>query len=295
MLSPPVVSVVMAMRNAEASIAMTLQSLLDQSFTDWELLLLDDGSSDGSLAMARRFDDPRILIRADGRRLGLAARLNQAVTAARGRYIARMDADDVAYPERFAKQVEFLDQHPEVNLLGAAVVVFSEDGNLIGALPVRTSHREIAAHPWAGFYLPHPTWMGRREWFVAHAYDPRSSKSQDYDLLLRSHAGSCFACLPEVLLGYRQEHLSLGKILASRIQTSRSILRHGWNRKIFHPIVPALAGQAAKFAMDVLAISSGLDYRLLRHRALAVSPDVRAQWSSVWQQLKSEVDAKCAA
>jgi len=291
----PAVSVAMAMRNAESTIALTLQSLLDQSLPDWELLLIDDGSSDSSLAIARRFDDPRILIRADGRRLGLAARLNEAVAASRGPYIARMDADDVAYPERFARQVGFLDRHPEVDLLGTAAIVFGDDGKVIGALPFRASHREIAARPWAGFYLVHPTWMGRREWFNAHAYDPRSIKSQDYDLLLRSHATSRFACLPEILLGYRQERLSLGKILASRIQTSRSVLRYGWNNKVFHRVVPALAGQAAKFAIDVLAVSSGLGYRMLRHRALAVAPDTRAEWLKVWQRLNREVDEKCAA
>ncbi len=285
----PVVSVAMAMRNAEATIALTLQSLLDQSFSDWELLLLDDGSSDASLAVARRFDDPRIAIRADGRCLGLAARLNQAVAAARGRYIARMDADDVAYPERFARQVMFLDRHPEVDLLGTAAIVFGDDGKIIGALPFRASHREIVARPWAGFYLAHPTWMGRREWFGAHAYDPRAIKSQDYDLLLRSHEASCFACLPEILLGYRQERLSLGKILASRVQTSRSALRYGWSRRLFHKMIPALVGQAGKFAMDVLAVSSGLDYRVLRHRALTVAPDSRAEWLNIWQRLNREV------
>ncbi|MFA7268813.1 MAG: glycosyltransferase [Sterolibacterium sp.] len=291
---PPVVSVAMAMRNAAATIALTLQSLIDQSFADWELLLLDDGSSDDSVATARRFGDPRILVRADGRRLGLATRLNEAVAAARGRYIARMDADDVAYPERFARQVAFLEGHPEVDLLGAGAIVFDEAGLAIGKLPLRTEHREIAARPWNGFYLAHPTWMGRSGWFREYVYDTRMPKAQDYDLLLRSHAGSRFACLPEMLLGYRQERLSLAKILDTRLQLVQAVLRHGRRHgRYARPLIAAVQ-QAVKFGVDVLAISTGLDYRMLRHRALPVAPEQREEWRQIWQRLNRECAERCA-
>lgn len=297
MPAPPLVSVAMAMRNAAASIALALQSLIDQSFADWELVLLDDGSNDASVAVARHFADPRILIRADGRSLGLAARLNEAVAAARGRYIARMDADDVAYPERFVRQVAFLEQHPEVDLLGTGAIIFDHAGQVIGQLPLRTSHREIAGRPWQGFYLAHPTWMGRSGWFRQFPYDTRLSKAQDYDLLLRSHTASCFAGLPELLLGYRQESLSLGKILATRMQLAQAALRHGKTCGLRQRAQPLLAAaqQVAKFGVDALAIATGLHYRMLHHRALPVTSGQREEWLQLWQRLERESSERCAA
>ena len=295
MPAPPLVSVAMAMRNAAGSIAVALQSLIDQSFADWELVLLDDGSSDNSVAVARHFADPRILIRADGRCLGLAARLNEAVAAARGRYIARMDADDVAYPERFAKQVAFLEQHPEVDLLGTGAIIFDHAGQVIGQLPLRTHHREIAGRPWQGFYLAHPTWMGRSGWFRQFPYDTRLSKAQDYDILLRGHATSCFAGLPQLLLGYRQETLSPGKILATRMQLAQAALRYGKTCGHYARPLLAAAQQAAKFGVDALAIATGLDYRMLRHRALPVASRQREEWLQLWQKLNRESSQRCAA
>lgn len=284
----------MAMRNAAGSIALSLQSLIDQRMTDWELILLDDGSSDASVAIARHYNDPRILIRGDGRCLGLATRLNEAVAMARGKYIARMDADDVAYPERFARQVAYLEQHAEVDLLGTGAIIFDHAGEVIGRLPVRVKHQEITARPWQVFHLAHPTWMGRSEWFRQHPYDIRLSKAQDYDLLLRSHAVSCFASLPELLLGYRQERLSLRKSLATRMQVAQAALRYGNTRAEYARPLFAAAQQTALFGLDVLAIASGLHYRMLRHRALPVEPEQQAQWRQLWQQLDRESKQRCA-
>ena len=288
-------SIVMAMRNAEATIAQTLESLLGQSFTDWELILLDDGSQDASVALARGYADARIQIFADHRSRGLAARLNEAVALSRGALIARMDADDIAYPERLARQVAYLDAHPEVDLLGTGAIVFDNAGEVVGALPMVTEHQAITARPWAGFYLPHPTWMGRRYWFVKYGYDERALKSQDYELLLRSHRTSRFACLPEILLGYRQDVLSLRKIFDSRIQTVRAIARQAVRQKEYAWMVRGVAGQCLKFAVDAVAISTGLNYRLLRHRALAVSVADCAAWRQVWQDIQRKVDRQCAA
>jgi glycosyltransferase involved in cell wall biosynthesis len=90
---------------------MSIRSLLNQSYGDFELLLCDDGSDDQGLAIAHSFNDPRVICWSDGRRLGLAARLNECIDRARGLYLARMDADDIAYPDRLAQQMAFLVDH----------------------------------------------------------------------------------------------------------------------------------------------------------------------------------------
>lgn len=223
--SPPLVSIGMSVRNSESTLKPALRSILQQTYTNWELLLLDDGSRDETVSIARRYEDPRIRLIADGRGLGLAARLNQAVGLARGAYFARMDGDDISYPERLERQVGMLELHREVNLLGCGAIVFDSRGEAVGRLPSRLDHEEICARPWAGFYLAHPTWMGRIEWFRKNPYRKDALRAQDQDLLLRTYRQSRFAALSDVLLGYRQETLSLSRILRGRYHFSRALLR----------------------------------------------------------------------
>src|SRR5690606_15090213 len=128
----PLVTVAMAMRDAARTLPAALASLLHQDYENWELVLIDDGSRDDSVKVAGRFADPRIRLLADGRRRGLGARLNEAVDAARGELIARMDADDISYASRFSRQVAFLQAHPEVDVVAAAMVVFAGTGEPVG-------------------------------------------------------------------------------------------------------------------------------------------------------------------
>src|ERR1700684_408305 len=104
----PVITIAMPFYNSAATLELAIRSLLNQSYGDFELLLCDDGSDDQGLAIARSFEDPRLICWSDGRRLRLAARLNECIDRARGRYLARMDADDIAYPDRLERQMAFL-------------------------------------------------------------------------------------------------------------------------------------------------------------------------------------------
>ena len=217
----------------------------------------------------------------DGQRRGLAARLNQAVERARGEFIARMDADDVCYPERFSRQLELLQAHPEIDLVATAAVVFAGNGVPVGLFHVHTSHQEICARPWAGFYLPHPTWMGRAAWFRAHSYDPGSIKSQDQALLLHAYPSSRFAAIAEPLLGYRQDAIDLRKVLTSRYYFSRALLQSGRHA------LRGLLGQAAKATFDTVAITTGLERKLLRHRARPLSPAQVERWNAVWRSVSA--------
>ena len=272
----------MAMRNAERTLPAALASLAGQTYRNWELILLDDGSTDGSVAAARRPADSRVTLRADGMHRGLATRLNEAIDLARGKYLARMDADDVCYPERFERQVAFLETHPEVDLLGTGAMVFAGEGAPLGLFPARARHDEICARPWAGFYLAHPTWMGRLEWFRRHRYDPTVTKAQDQDLLLRAWDSSRYAALVEPLLGYRQEALSLGKVLAGRYFFCRALVRKA--RATGAPLfaLRGLAGQGGKALVDTIAVATGLSRRILRHRAQAFPDREAARWREVW-------------
>ena len=119
----PEVSVLLPVRDGARTLALAMLSVLEQSFGDFELLVLDDGSVDASSDIALRFGDPRVRLLRDGMKQGLAARLNQGIDAAAGRYIARMDADDLCFPERFARQVERLNADSSLDLVACRTLI----------------------------------------------------------------------------------------------------------------------------------------------------------------------------
>src|SRR5579863_443086 len=212
----PVVSVIMSMRNGASTVDAAVRSIVMQTLQDWELIVIDDGSSDRSSAIVEGFGDDRIRLVREAQSAGLAARLNQAVALARGEFIARMDADDICFPERLSRQVARLRENPQLDLIGCDALVFTSRGELIGEMPAGLDHRAIAARPFAGFPLPHPTWCGRSDWFRNNPYDAKLRYAEDQDLLLRSFRHSRLGGLDQILLGYRQDQLALRKVITGR-------------------------------------------------------------------------------
>jgi glycosyltransferase involved in cell wall biosynthesis len=284
----PTVTVMMPVRNAAATVAAAVGSIRWQTFEDWELLLMDDGSTDATVGTVSDLADPRIRILSDGSWRGLGARLNQAIAVARGRYLARMDADDIAFPERLARQLAFMEAHRDVDLAGARAIVFRGDGEAIGLLPFRERHGEICARPWNNFPLPHPTWFGRAEWFRRYKYRvPEVLRAEDQDLLLRAYRTSRYACLPEVLLGYRQGSYSLAKTLLARRQLTLAQIRVlGRDGNVAQALLAGLAG-TAKVAVDVLAAIPGFDGLFFSRMSGAIPLDLEARWSDTWARINT--------
>lgn len=278
----PIVSIGMSVFNCESTLGQTIQSILQQTYNNWELILIDDGSQDKTVAVANRYQDRRIRIIVDGKNKRLAARLNQAVRESRGKYFARMDADDIAYPSRLKAQVQFLEDHPEIDLVGSRVMIFSGKGRITGTYPFKKNHAEICSRPWAGFYLPHPTWMGNTVWFRQNPYNISTPKAQDQELLLRTYEHSRFACLPEILLGYRKSELSLRTLLTGRYYYSRMLIQKAVNEKQYFFAFGVLE-QMVKFMVETFAITTGLNYRILQHRAVSVSRRESEIWEKVWK------------
>lgn len=272
----------MPVHNAQATVAAAIRSILGQTWRDWELLIIDDGSTDATAETVADFKDSRLRFVAGGCNLGLAARLNQAISMAQGSFFARMDADDIAYPLRLEAQVKFLQQHPSCDLVGCGAVFFDDSGRLVGRFPLRRTHAEICSNPWRGFYLPHPTWMGRREWFARNRYAEDYRKTQDQDLLLRTFDTSRFACLDEVLLGYRQERRTLSKLLRGRGYYSRSVMREALRRRAWMGGIAGIAGQAARSVVDLVTVPLGLDGLVRGEDGAVVSTVEQEAWLAVW-------------
>ena len=283
--SVSLVSIGMPVYNCAATLDTAVRSILNQTFSKWELLLVDDGSTDETPCAARAYRDPRIRVFADGLHQGLVARLNQAIGLSCGKYFARMDGDDVSYPERLALQVRYLEEHAEIDLLGGRMLVFGRGGQVLGAQENRTTHEDICRRPWAGLRLAHPTWIGRMEWFRKHLYSLKAVRCEDQDLLLRVYENSRFAALSEIVVGYREE-LSLRKNVAGRRSFVRSVVREAIPKRQYAIAAGVIVEQILKGLVECVAIGTGLRYRILRNRALPVDEAAMRRWMEVWEEVQ---------
>jgi glycosyltransferase involved in cell wall biosynthesis len=285
----PLVSIGMPVFNCENTLNIAVQSILNQTYSNWELILIDDGSKDRTLEIANSFQDPRIRVISDGQNQKLPMRLNQAIAMSRGKYFARMDGDDVSYPERLQRQVEYLEQHNEIDLLGTGSLNFNKDGQATGIIQFEASHSGICARPWANFILLHPTWMGKLNWFKKYQYRPDAIRMEDYDILLRTYQSSQFAAIPDLLLGYYVPSPSLKKILTGRYYQSLVLIRKALDGKnwIF---AYGLLQQIAKSLVEIFFIGTGLGFKFLKHRIGSPIKEVDLlKWQQIWSQCNNDV------
>lgn len=287
-MSDPLVSVAMSVHNGAGTVSAAVRSILWQTFADWELILVDDASTDSTPAVLRQFRDSRIRLIHGSEQLGLGARLNQCVDWARGTYIARMDADDIAYPDRFQRQVAYLQSHPDVDLVGHGAVLFKGEGEVIGLYPMAERHEDICRRPWWGFPLAHPTWMGRRSWFLKDRYDERLTKGQDQELLLRTWRQSRFGSLPECLLGYRVERISMGKSTRGRLAYCRQLLAQVRDASSLACALRGIGVHSVALARDLVLDMAGVMGEGARQSYLSPDESAREQWRAVWNRLAAE-------
>lgn len=205
--STPKVSVLMSVYNGSRYLEESVESILNQTFTDFEFIIIDDGSTDESLSILKHYSqqDSRIQLITQPN-IGLTKTLNKALALAQGEFIARMDADDISMPERFDRQVEYLENHPNCVALGCDVLQIDMDGAPICQMGVLLAHNEIEAQllQGRGGVIRHPAVMMRRDALVAIAgYRDNFQTAQDLDLYLRLAERGKLANLPEVLLKYR--------------------------------------------------------------------------------------------
>ena len=218
------VSIGLPFYNDEKTLRYTIQSILLQSYTDWELILLDDGSTDGSLAIAKSIKDKRVRVVSDNENKGLAVRLNEIANLANGQYLARMDADDLMHPDRIKEQVLFLEENPEIDVVGTNAYSIDLNEKLLG---IRKS-TVIPTEEYIVFknsIFVHPTIMGSTEWFRRNPYNENKEfcRAEDYELWCRTIKTSKFFILNRPLLFYREAN-SIVKNIDNYLKTFSSIL-----------------------------------------------------------------------
>ncbi|MBV9717944.1 MAG: glycosyltransferase [Candidatus Eremiobacteraeota bacterium] len=198
-------SVVLPVFNGERYVAKTIDSILAQSYANFEFLILDDGSYDCTPAILAAYAqrDPRIrLLRHENRGVGLT--LNRALTEARGRFIGLIGADDIATPDRFAKQIQYLEEHPQCVLVGSYLRIIDADDRPIGLRKYPTTDREIRKRMLLYNPVGGPCMAYRRDDAIAAGgYTSRFWTCEDYDFFLRLAKRGKIANLPEPLVSYR--------------------------------------------------------------------------------------------
>jgi glycosyltransferase involved in cell wall biosynthesis len=250
------VSIGLSFYNNEQTLADAVRSVFAQTFQDWELILVDDGSSDGSLKIAQAVDDPRVRVVSDTVNKGLSFRLNQIATLARGAYIARMDADDLMHPERLARQVEYLDAHPAVGLIGTGTYTIDSANRPLGLRGVDVFDVRPQAVLSHGLMI-HPTVTGRADWFRRNPYNEAYMRAQDVQLWCRTCQNSVFAHLPEPLHFYREAVVreKAAAYLGNYLLTCRSI------RNILATYGPSTVGWPRTLLLILQSHLKGAIYR----------------------------------
>ena len=193
-----------------------------------ELVVADDGSTDDSLAILESIDDQRVRLVGSGLHQGLGATLNLITADARGRYIARMDADDMMHPSRLERQLRILLERPDLDGMGCGIILLDRSLEPIGAKLNPTDQAAICADPLAGIRLAHATLVGRTEWFRSHPYNADSYGCEDWELLFSTFSNSRLANLTEPLYFYRElDSSSVPKYLRRQLRASLFSWRHG--------------------------------------------------------------------
>ena len=275
------VSVLLPVLNGAATIEPAIRSILQQSFADFELLVLDDGSTDDTQAIVQNLGDARVRWISDGRRLRVGARLNTGIDVARAPYIARMDADDLSFPERFERQVAYLDQHSGIDVVSSRALSFRQADLLpVGLTPSLLTHGQVTARPWSGIYVAHAAWMARASWYGRYRYrSPEVKRAEDQELLLRALPDSRYHCLPEVLYAIRREPFRFAKNFEARRSMLQMQVRTFIARRQWFNLGAAIAATAVKTGSDAMAAFPGKDGSRFMRKAEAVDAETHDRFS----------------
>jgi glycosyltransferase involved in cell wall biosynthesis len=206
------ISVIMSVYNASEYLVECMDSILNQTFDGFEFIIIDDCSTDNTCAMIEAYKDPRIRLYKNEVNEGLTRNLNKAITLATGKYIARMDADDISLPKRFERQYEFMEKNPEVGLCGTWYEIFGDYQKIV---QYKTDHDEIVLKLLYQSQFNHPSVMMRKEVLDRFniKYNTDYTTAQDYELWPRLTLVCKVTNIPEVLLRYRfhSENISTRK------------------------------------------------------------------------------------
>ncbi len=205
----PVVTVLMSVYNGEKYLSEAIESILSQTFTNFEFLIINDCSTDASRNIILSYTDHRILLIDNFVNIGLTKSLNIGINLAKGRFIARMDADDLSLPHRLEKQISFLKNNPEISLVGSSAIVINEEGLTIQNANVYLPSHQIFSKLFFGNTFVHTSILGNSNVFKNFKYNPAIKYAQDYYLLSQITEKHKVSNIEEALVKYRVHNKSI--------------------------------------------------------------------------------------
>ncbi|WP_101689598.1 glycosyltransferase family 2 protein [Dysgonomonas massiliensis] len=220
----PKVSILMPVYNAEKYLIEAVDSILNQTFRDWELIIINDGSTDRSRELLSQIADNRVIIVDNEKNLGLIDTLNKGINLSKGEYIARMDADDISTSERIEKQVQFMDSHPHHIMCGTNALVIDNSGKVTGKIRNLTDNQFLQINLLFSNPFIHPSMMIRRDILRSNLYDKQYKHIEDYELWCRIALLGEVANLQDDLLLYRWHNSNISVINAeTQIRSKKEI------------------------------------------------------------------------
>lgn len=213
--------------NNERTLDLAVKSVINQTFRDWELLLIDDGSTDNSIKIAQNLVnlDSRICLICDGTNKGLVNRLNQIIDLASGDFIARMDADDVMLPKRLEKQLVIFSENPKIDVVATAAYTIDENDNPIGIRDIISIDLKNKKDILKKSLLIHPSILVKKEWYRSNKYNKKYIRAEDFELWCRTFTYTNFYRITEPLLLYREGNTNVKNYITS-MTTLRLIYRN---------------------------------------------------------------------
>lgn len=215
------VNIIMSVYNSLPTLSTSLKSIFSQSHKNWQMILVDDGSNDGSELLINKISDERVIVLRNNLNKGLAYSSNRALNLCNADYIARVDSDDIQLPNRLSEQVNYLESNPEVDILYSSA--YMKSSKKVSKLNIPTSHKDISSILKKTNCILHPTVMFRKSFFEKYGlYNPTFRRAQDYELWLRAlKKGAVFNGINKPLIHYETKNYSW---------PYKTLLRHSYNR-----------------------------------------------------------------
>ena len=275
--------------NNQDTLSDAIRSIFAQSYTNWELILIDDGSQDASLSIAKSVIDRRVRVISDNTNQGLAKRLNQIADLANGKYLARMDADDLMHPSRLAKQVAVLQNNPSVDLVDTGVLSIDENTRATGKRCCQDL-QITSAGLIAGKTPVHAAVLARTEWFQKRRYDTTLLRAQDFELWNRAHSYHALKItrIPDPL--YYCRETTKGSYKKTRLShiTKRQILRqHGPTNVGWRQTQQEIAKTHLKQIAHFWASQTGMANQLVATRNQTLNAEEQERFEESIQRILS--------
>ena len=237
------ISFIMSVYNGMPYLVEAVKSILDQTYKNFEFIIVDDGSTDNSWRYLKSLKDPRVKLIKNKKNLGLPKSLNIALRQAQGDFVARMDADDISKPERLHIQLNFMELNPQIDICGSFVSVIDENGKLIGGIKKPITDDKIKQQIYWLTPLLHPTWFAKKEVFTKlKGYDEKWDFVEDFEFLIRAKDFK-MANIPKYLLFFRNQkerrsQKTIEKIYRNSLKLRQKIFRE---QKLGFSYLPILA------------------------------------------------------